>query len=311
MTNLVAIPSATETSSRLHRNVIIGTSIGIALFFLLATVATLLAVRRWRQRATTRLSSEPTELPRPFQEPGALIVHSPCEIDQSSLVGPLRELHDCATAKVELLNEQNASGSGNEIPEMPEALRTVPQEPRTDRSSRVMVQTRTANRWKIFTPTKNPRKSWTSFASSSGSPHVETVISASTQQRDTNRDRASIGTSNLAEIYAYYTQKSFDLDRSLPPTPISESPQVSPVLAEFGQGSSFCRRPQMSETSARDSLSAFISPKMPISKYPMALSKTERFPMNVLSTGRKTTYTFSQGNGAPMSQEPRSFREMA
>ena len=193
----------------------------------------------------TPLSSEATEPPTSSQEPRALSVKYAREIGYNSMVEPFRELPDSAKARVELLNEQSPSGSGNEISEMPEVLPPVSHELRADRGSYVMVQTRTANRWKIFTSTKISRKSWTSLALSDRATCVETAISTSPLQRKgISIGRSSIDTSNLeAEIYSFYIRKSLDLNRSLPPTPISESPQISPVLADFNVPSSFYQRP--------------------------------------------------------------------
>ncbi len=284
-TDVIAIPPATGTPNHLRRNIAIGTSIGTAFFLLLASLAAIFAIRRRRQKAITQLGNETTDPPTPFREPRALIVSSPREIGQNSMVGPVRELPNSAKAKEELLNEQAPSGSGNEIAEMSEALAPVSEELRNNRSSRVMVQTRNPNRCKIFTSTKISRKSWPSFASSDG-VCVETVISASAQRREMDVDRASIITSSLeAEIYSLYTRKSIDLYRSLPPTPISESPQLSPILVKMNDRSPFRQRPQMVETSTRGSMSAFVSPQMPALTYPATISKHQRLPVSVLLTG--------------------------
>ena len=157
------------------------------------------------------------------------MVESAQEIDSKNMVEPIRELPDSAKATVELLNEQAPSGSGNEIPEMPDALLHDSDELQTSRGSHVMVQIRTANTCKIFTPSKIPRKSWTTIESSDGSPCIETVIFALAQRESPIINSPSTIHSNLeAEIFSLYRRKSLDLNRSLPPTPISESPQVLP-----------------------------------------------------------------------------------
>ncbi|CAD6591030.1 MAG: hypothetical protein ASARMPREDX12_004894 [Alectoria sarmentosa] len=265
-TDLVAIPSASETPNHLRRNVAIGTSIGTASFFLLATLAAVFAIRRWRRKAMTQLRSETREPPTSSEVPRALVFDYPREIDHNSMVEPFRELPDSANANVELLNEHSPSGSGNEIYEMSEVLPPASHELRADGGSLVMEQIRTASSCNIFTSVKIPRKSWMSFASSDGAACVETVISASPQQRkEVSMTRASIGSSNLeAEIFSLYVRKPLDLDRSLPPTPISESPQISPILANFQVRSSFCQRPQMVNVSAHGSMSAFNSPARPV-----------------------------------------------
>ena len=191
----------------------------------------------------------------PSQEPRALIVSSAREVDGNSTVRHPHELPD--SAKTELLNAQAPSGSGNEIFEMSESLSPVPHELRTSQGPYVMVQKRTADTWRILFPTKTPRKSWASFASTGDAPCVGTVIPASIQRKEVNMDKRSITASNMeAEIISLYVGKS------LPPTPISESPQVSPVLENFNGRSSLHRSPQMLNGLTRGPGSAFVSPEI-------------------------------------------------
>ena len=234
----------------------------------------------------TRLSSEVTENPTSSQQPRASSFKYESEIGHNSMVEPSHELPDSAKARVELLNEQNPSGSCIEISEMPEVLPPVPHELRADRGSHVMVQTRTADRWKIFTSTKIARKSWTSLALSDRAAYVETAISTSPLQRKgISRGGSPIDTSTPeAEIYSLYLRKSLDLNRSLPPTPISESPQISPVLAGLNAPSSFYQRPQMAKVSARLSMSAFNSPARPVPIYTAASSEYKGLPLSVSLT---------------------------
>lgn len=272
--DLVAIPSAIETPSHIRRNVIIGTSIGTVSFLLLATFLVLFATRRWRRTTTTQHSNEATDPPIPSQEPRALIVSSAREIGHNSMVLPLRELPDSAK---ELLNEQPPLGSGNEIFEISEALPPESHELRIGRSSHVMVETHTADRWKIMIPTKLPRKSWTSVASCDGAPGVETIVAASAQRKEMSMDGGSIVTSNLeAEIYSLYLRPSLDLDRSLPPTPISESPQVSPCLEKINERSSL---------SARGSETAFLSPEILVSTYLATIFKQKGLSVSGVRPG--------------------------
>lgn len=210
---------------------------------------------------TAQHNSEATQPHMPSREPRTLIVSSAREVDGNSTVRRFHELPD--SARTELLNAQAPSGSGNEIFEMSESLSPVPHELRTSQGPYVMVEKRTADTWNFLFPTKTPRKSWTSFASTGDAPCVGTVISASTQRKEVNMDKKSITTSNLeAEIISLYVGKSLDLNRSLPPTPISESPQVSPVLENFNERSSSHRRPQMLKVLTRGPGSAFVSPEI-------------------------------------------------
>ena len=227
-----------------RRNVAIGTSIGTASFLLFAALAAFFAIRRWRQKTTTQRNSEVTQPPTLFREPRALMTSSAQDIDHNSMAGNVRELPDKTTARVELPSEQAPLALDNEIFEMSEAPPPIPHESRPDWGSQVMVQERTADTWKILFPTSMPRRSWTSVASSDGTPCVETVISASAQSKELNMDEVSIITSNLeAEILSLYVRTPLDLNRSLSPTPISESPQVSPALEGSNIGS--YQRPQM------------------------------------------------------------------
>ena len=236
----------------------------------------------------TQLCGEATEPPT-SSEPRALSLEYAQEIGYNSMVEPFRELPDSAKARVELRNEQSPLGSGNETSGMPEVLPPVSHELSADRGSHVMVQTRTADRWKIFMSTNISRKSWTSLALSDRATCTETAISTSPLPRKgISIGRSSIVTSNLAaEIYSLYRRKSLDLNRSLPPTPISQSPQTSPVLVTSNVLSSFYQHPQMAKISARGSMSASDSPARPVPKYPAIFSKHNGLPLSVSSTNLK------------------------
>lgn len=148
---------------------------------------------------------------------------------------PLRELPDSAEVTAELPNEQAPSGSCNQVPEMPDALPHGSHELQPSRDSRVMVQIRTANTCRIFTPSPIPRKSWTTIQSSDGSAYVETVIFALAHREDpiiNNNSPSTIYSDDLeAEIFSLYRRKSLDdLNRSLPATPISENAPPSVLL---------------------------------------------------------------------------------
>lgn len=258
---LIAIPSVTEPVNHFRRDVVIGASVGTASLLLFAALAAFFLIRRWRRKTTAQHNSDATQPHMPSQESRALIVSSAREIDDNSTVRHFHELPD--SAKAELLNAKAPSGSGNEMFEMSESFPPGPHELRTSQGPHVMVQKRTADTWKILFPTKKPRKSWTSFASTDDAPCVGPVTSASTQRKEANVDKESITNSNLeAEIISLYVGKSLDLNGSLSPTPISESPQVSPVLESFNKRSSLHRHPQMLKISTPGPGSAFVSPKI-------------------------------------------------
>ena len=264
--DLVAIPSATEIPNHHRRNVAIGTSIGTAFFLLFAALAAFFAIQRWRQKTTTERNSEATQPPTPFRESRALRVHSAKEIDHNSMAGNVLELPDSTRARLELPSKQAPLAPNNEIFELSEAPPPIAHESKPGRGSHVMVQKRTADTWKILFPTEIPRRTWMSVASSDGAPCVGTVISASTQTKDLNMDEASITASNLeAEIISLYLRTPLDLNRTLPPTPISESPQESPALENFNVR--LYQRPQLLNILTSGSESAFVSPDPCVDKY--------------------------------------------
>ena len=194
------------------------------------------------------------------------------EIGHSSIIGHLRELPD--SARVELSNGQTRSGSGNEIFEMSEAPRPGPHESKPGQGSHVMVQKCTADTWRTLFPSKDPRKSWMSLASSDGAPCVETVVSTLIQRKEVNRDRASMSPSDFeADIIALYVPKSIDLDKSLPPTPISESPQVLPALEKLDVRSTLYQRSQLLGTLLHGFGSASLSPDIRVSIYTATCSR--------------------------------------
>ena len=214
---------------------------------------------------TTQRNGEATQPPMPFREPRSLMVNSAREIDHNSTAGNVRELPNSTRARVELPSERAPLAPDNEICEMPEAPPPIPHESKPGRGSHVMVQIRTADTWKTLFPTKSLR-TWTSVASSDGSPCVGTVISASTQRKELNMDEASIITSNLnSDILSLYARTPLDLNRSLPPTPISESPQVSPALQDSNIRS--YQSPEMLRILTRRSGSAFVSPDPRVDTY--------------------------------------------
>lgn len=138
----------------------------------------------------------------------------------NSLIGLHRELPD--SGKHELLNMESPSGSGKEVLELsgsseavayelPERFSAATRKVMTGYSSsgRPMTQRRNAsNKCRILVSTNMGRESCTSIDTLTDIPCVETAISA-------------------------YSAKAVFVTRSLPPTPISESPQVSPVEISF------------------------------------------------------------------------------
>lgn len=273
----------------MRRKTIIGTSVGAASLLILVILAFLLVMRNRRQKSGKLISHEDSRPPVPSENPRVLSHCSVREIDNNSMCGPVRELSN--TAKAELQDEQTPSGSGNEISEMYQPLPPIVHELKSHMTSRQhsMVQTHTVNTGRIFMSTRISRKSETSLTSFDSIACVETVISASAHRENLDSGQASVYSSNAeAEIYALYMRKSLNLDRSLPPTPISESPQTSPVVIKFDRGNSFRPRPQIVRTPARGSMSAIVSLGIPTSRYSLAPRRHQRLPAGVLLTGLET-----------------------
>lgn len=189
--------SAIETPSHQRRYVAIGTSIGAASVLLLVTLASIFAIRRWRNKAITQHDHEATDSPTPSQEPKALMVTSAPVFDHNSVAGPIRELRDSAMAKVELLDQPASLGSGNEIPEMSEALPPMSHEWGTSPvphlqwyGHSMLEQLRD-----LYVDENLKGKSWTSFASSELlDPAWKTVMTASALRKKVDKDSASMVT---------------------------------------------------------------------------------------------------------------------
>jgi len=138
------------------------------------------------------------------------------EMDLNSLIQMYRELPD--NGKAELLDQTTASGSGHKISELssphdsPPIVHELMTHYSLDHIS--LTQSRSArDKFAIVVSTNMSSQSKLSANTSAGFPSMKTTISSS---------RA----------------KGVDLDRSLPPTPISESVQISPIMTTFNRGTS-------------------------------------------------------------------------
>jgi len=295
-TDLVKIPSMTKISSRPSPNLIIGTSVGGAVLFILVilTLGFVIQRRRRKQNQTEQFETS-SERPSSLEKPRVMTICSVREIDNNSLCGPIRELPD--SGKVELLDENKPSGSGNEISEMPPSLTVMAHELRTHRSSKEqsMMRTHSANSFNILKSTSISRKSWTNMDLSDRSPRIETVISASARQKSDLNNRPTSTSPDTAEVSPLSMPKStglpdnpsitetdfpetsipvsLDLNRSLPPTPISESPQVSPNSEGFSRALSLRKGSRNWSTAAGASVSVPDLPMVPASKFSEALRR--------------------------------------
>ena len=185
----------------------IGLSLGIIVFVFLSLLGVVLALKKRRKaRRGEHDSTEPTELPKQLDSTEVFAIQ---EIAINSLIDIYRELPD--SGKAELLDASTSTGSGHEISELSQPSLPIVHELMTHCSSdeSLMAQSlRPKDESAILVSTNMSRESWANTSPPAGVASIETIIS--TQKT-----------------------KEVDLDRSLPPTPISESLQVSPVVASF------------------------------------------------------------------------------
>ncbi|KAK0513754.1 hypothetical protein JMJ35_003476 [Cladonia borealis] len=215
-------PAATTSSSHVSRGLIIGASIGATLFLLLIILLSTWAIRR--RRAKKQITQK-SDITAPFREGKISTAFSIQEIAHNSLFyGDYRELAD--SGKIELLDETRPSGSAKEISELPPEPPPVYHELMAETVSygplklqKYSSTSSTKSKTGIYVSTKILTNSRSSEGGSS-TPRVETIITSSTRH-SFKSDQPSRSQSPWP--------KPLDLDRPLPPTPISESPQVSPI----------------------------------------------------------------------------------
>lgn len=265
----LAVPFTDEKPSYLRRNVIIGTSIGVALILAIFILMVLVIVRRKRHQAErdkVRIEYDDTNHQGSSMPIHSLAKSSTQEIGNNSMIWPFRDVHGNGLA--ELLGRHSPSDVDDVDLRQSNNAPAATHESNCHRSSQAVVQRESACNVRIYLSTEISRRSWTNDTSSPGTSAIETVIFASGQSRDHEPEVASIASSNLeAEIYSSYMRKPLDPNRALPPIPISGGSQESPAVAAFNRGSSFRERPQVIETEIRESSSAFVSSAMPISAY--------------------------------------------
>ena len=205
-------------SKKIHEDVIIGTSIGATMLLVIALAAAIIMIRKRRHKAgvpkdhQVQIDIAPNYDPLPELDYGN--GGSVREIGNNSLIGPYREAPDNELS--ELLGRHSLSNLHVDMPEGSVGINpmtTMLIDPNGDRSL-FSDGVRTGNRMING-----------SIASNSS---AETVNSAAEVANSPDTEIASVGTSNIEhEIYASYIRRSLDLNRSLPPTPVSESPQSS------------------------------------------------------------------------------------
>lgn len=245
--------------------IIIGSSIGAA-FFLLCTVLAIVYClhRRYAKLRNQGGTQEPPPLP-PDRGPSGLTACSVREIGNNSIIGLVRELPE--TGRVALLDIQSPLGSGNEMPEMVGTVPVTVHELRTHRSSqeKLMIKGDRTRTRKLFNPPQVSGHSCIGIYSANGPRLIKPTTSTSARQSIL---RKSIDFDVLrAEIYAAYLRKPLDLNRSLPPTPISDSPMVSPTGPTFKKDPSLRQRSRRAHSASQSPVLSIIRPHTQISKH--------------------------------------------
>ncbi|CAD6593003.1 MAG: hypothetical protein ASARMPREDX12_006650 [Alectoria sarmentosa] len=240
-TNVHGPPSTSATSTTVHGHInhvaVIGTSLSATVFFLVSVFGIAFAIRRWRHKKSKIGNRDATELSEESPNPEALIVPPIQQIDTNNLCGP-REVPD--TEIVELRG-------GRSVLELEESPKPIRYElmANQDSAGHIMTQDLNArNRFAIFTSTGLLRESRPTVGTSTDKPNVEVVNSASPPRgfQDLNRSLPPTPISESPQVWPFETIISpshprgvQDLDRSLPPTPVLESPQVWPFGAGFNR----------------------------------------------------------------------------
>ena len=200
-------------SSYNRRGTIIGASIGATVFLVLILVSITCVMRRRKHRSSKSNTGRNIDSLNHLKlgEPPPRTAFSLQEIDHNSLIGLYRELPESGI--MELPDGRSLSGPNADIQELSQPLTPGVHELLAyDDSSEKLVgqQQRIQNAIAISICTTILTESWISVGAERDSPRVETFISSGPRP-----------------------QEQVDLNRSLPPTPISESPQISPSMAAF------------------------------------------------------------------------------
>ena len=214
--HLVPIPSAGEIPENHQVSLAtkLGASIGSIAFVLACIFAVLLTLRKFRTSSKTgRQADNVDHRERAWNTELPNHVFQPREIDMSSPVGQHQELSD--TSKAELSDSTAPLELSVVSPRSVHELMAQQRPPRLETGSNDQYLN-TKNKLTIVVATDFSRESWTSFDTSSATPCVETTIYS-------------------------VPPKSIDLNRSLPPTPVLESVQASPIINSIQKRSPLLR----------------------------------------------------------------------
>ena len=284
---IITILSATNTSGNpISRGVITGASLGATALLILIILLITLAVRKWRRKHSKRLSSDST---KPLKRQEILAVFPIQEMGHDSLYGVPRELAD--SGRAELMDDKSPSGSDKEMLELPQAPPPVYYELFADTAScgsrkthtqRPSIASSAKSKTAIYVSTRILTQSRTSIERSS-TPRVQTTITSGPSPRPKFPSRPEplyLNRSSCPKALAP------DLTRPLPPTPISESPQVSPVTPYSQQSRRGLRRvPVRAPPNSMSTSGTFkyVSPASPDDKSTDALIGHERGPLSTSS----------------------------
>ena len=261
-----ASPSVVSKHDHRHRDTIIGSSIGAAAFLMIAVIVAILLIRT-RRRKKGREGSQSQYITAQHEDSVELPdLTSTQEIGNNSLIWPFREAPD--NGVVELPERISPSEDHRQSSRASHMSRPDGHTLQSGRGSQLNTPSGQGDPRRIHLSTTISRSSRADTASSTGTSGIETVIFASPMSEDFDLEGASITTSNTkAAIFSSYMRKPLDLNRSLPPTPISESPQWSPAVATFNRGSTFREQPLKTPTNSPTIISAFASPRYPVSSF--------------------------------------------
>ncbi|KAG6991095.1 hypothetical protein G7Y79_00057g090770 [Physcia stellaris] len=263
-------PATPPESQRSHKTINVASiATAVVVFILIIAGAIYAYIRRRSRRLRKQREGNASQPSNDAQEVRPLTIDSVREIDNNSMVGPFRELPD--TSLTELRGTHSLQAARNSISETAVPPSPILHELRTHRSSQEKVITRKA-RGQIHktSTTTQPRSQSHISASTRNSTRrptrsIRTVTAASTQKSDSRSSTDSI--SLKTAIYASYMRKPLDLNRSLPPTPISESPMVSPLAQRFTNTASSRLRSQSVGVAPPVPISAVTAPPKLVSRY--------------------------------------------
>ena len=221
-----ALAKPTMGSSHRHRDIIIGTSIGVIAVLSLCILVATLTIRRSRHR---NKQQEKPQQPRntsneeAFAEPRASIGTSAREIGNNSAMGHFREMPD--SGLVELLDGECLTCNESHTLRAPTSSPPGADEIDSRRNAHEMLRTEAVPARQSHHSASAPRENWVNRRFSADTSCVQSVVQKPALAEEVGLEVASVASSSLeAVIYFPYTRKPLDLNRSLSSTPITKNP---------------------------------------------------------------------------------------